>query len=440
MNKFKKIIFLAGISMFLFIGNIYATDEVNITCPKTATVGEPFTCNITTNKSVFISSDLKVYEGSTEMNKNGYIKFKATKAQDYDISLVSEDVDGVKTYKTVTVSIKNATTTTTTTTTTTKAKSDNNYLSSITINGDEIEGFKKTTSKYFIEVENDVTKVSLEAEAEDENSNVEIDGPKSLEVGDNEYTISVTSESDSTKFYKVIITRKDEEESSNTDIKSIKIKGYHLNFDKNSKTFYLNIDKEDTELDITVNLKDKNANYEIEGNENLEDGSVIKIIVEAEDGTEDTYRIIIQKKDSNYIPLIIILISLLIIIGIIIFIVIKKKKVKKENTKNSNTNKQNKEKKKKTVEEEKTIEMPSIASSIEEKNKKSINNDEFENDEDDIIHIDNDEEEKTRILSYAEREELEKTKLLNDEEINDKIDQELEKTLLFNNDNDDEDE
>lgn len=436
MKKINKILFFAIISMFLFVCNVKAED-VSITCPKTATVGEPFSCNITTNQSIVISSDLRIYEGSAEMNKSGTIKFKATKAQDYDITLAYEDVEGILKYKTATVSVKNATTTTTTTTTT-KSKSDNNYLSSITVDGEEVENFNKITSKYFVEVENDVTKIDLDAEAEDDTATVEIDGPKSLEVGDNEFTISVTSESDSTKIYKVIITRKEEEESSNNDIKNIKVKGYHLNFDKSSKTFYLTIDKEDTELDITVDLKDDTASYEIEGNENLEDGSVIKIIVEAEDGTKDTYRIIIQKKDTNYVPLIISLIIIFIIIGIVTFVIIKKKN-KKENSNNTPKNKKQVKEDKKNIEDEKTIEMPTITedNKIEELNDNENNEEDFE---DDIIHIDNDEDEKTRMLSYAEKEELEKTKLLSDDEINNKIDEELEKTLLFNYENEDYDD
>lgn len=58
----------------------------------------------------------------------------------------------------------------------------------------------------------------------------------------------------------------------------------------------------------------------------------------------------------------------------------------------------------------------------------------------DIPLIDNDEEEETRILSYAEREELERNKLL-DNDVSNTIDEELDKTLLFNyNENNDEDD
>ncbi len=47
----------------------------------------------------------------------------------------------------------------------------------------------------------------------------------------------------------------------------------------------------------------------------------------------------------------------------------------------------------------------------------------------DITPIDNDEEEETRILSYAEKEEMEKTKVLNNESLESIIDRELDSSL-----------
>lgn len=448
--KKVKLFLMFILGMLIFSVNVKAADTYGVKCDK-AYVNEPFTCSVTTTESVSISTDLKVYEGSTSMDKNGTIKFKATKIGDYDISLISDD--GETTYKTVTISVNEKTTTTKTTTTTTKAKSDNNYLESITVNGEQIESFDKTKTKYFVEVENKVKKVTVKATSEDDNATVTIDGPKVLEVGDNEYTISVKSESNTTKFYKVIVTRKDEEESSNTDIKSIKIRGYHLNFDKNSKTFYLNIKKEDTELDITVNTKDKEANYDIEGNENLEDGSVIKIIITAKNGDTDTYRIIIQKESTNIIPYIIA--AAILIIIIVIIVVVMKNKKKKDNNKDDNKDKKannNKEVISKTnknnedFENEKTIKMPPISEPKEKDNKEAYE-EEYDDDlDDEMVHIDNDEEEETRILSYAEREELERSRRQKDVEdssdVSNKIDEELNKSLLFDYEyeNDDEDD
>ena len=448
--KKVKLFLMFILGMLIFSINVKAADTYGIKCDK-AYVNEPFACSVTTAKPVSISTDLKVYEGSVSMDKNGTIKFKASKAGDYDISLISDD--GETTYKTVTISVNEKTTTTKTTTTTTKAKSDNNYLESITVNGEQIESFDKTKTKYFVEVENKVKKAIIKATSEDDASTVTIDGPKVLEVGDNEYTISVKSESNTTKFYKVIVTRKDEEESTNTDIKSIKIRGYHLNFDKNSKTFYLNIKKEDTELDITVNTKDKKANYDIEGNENLEDGSVVKIIVTAQNGDTDTYRIIIQKESTNIIPYIIG--ALILIIIIVIIVVVMKNKKKKNNNKDDNKAKKSDGKKKpinkenknnEDFENEKTIEMPPISEPKEKDNKESYEEEYDDDFDDEMVHIDNDEEEETRILSYAEREELERAKRQKEEEyssdVSNKIDEELNKSLSFDYEyeNDDEDD
>lgn len=452
--KKVKLFLMFVLGMLIFSVNVKAANTYGIKCDK-AYVNEPFACSVTTAEPVSISTDLKVYEGSVSMDKNGTIKFKASKAGDYDISLISDD--GETTYKTVTISVNEKTTTTKTTTVTTKAKSDNNYLESITVNGEQVESFEKSKTKYFVEVENKVKKAAVKATSEDDTATVTIDGPKVLEVGDNEYTISVKSESNATKFYKVIVTRKDKEESSNTDIKSIKIRGYHLNFDKNSKTFYLNIKKEDTELDITVNTKDKKANYDIEGNENLEDGSVVKIVVTAQNGDTDTYRIIIQKESTNIIPYIIG--ALILIIIIVIIAVVMKNKKKKDNDKDDNKDKKSDDKKKsinkvnqnnENYENEKTIEMPPISEPKEKDNKKSYE-EEYDDDlDDEMVHIDNDEEEETRILSYAEREELERARRQKEKEeqeddtsdVSSKIDEELNKSLSFDYEyeNDDEDD
>lgn len=467
--KKVKLLFM---SLLVFFASIMVVNaEEKLVCDKnTVEVGKSITCSYTIGDearmietdSDYLKLDSVSGNGNTQQNdhqaifqSSGKISFIAKKSGKVDIYLSTEN--GIGSITTLPIKIIEPITTkkTTTTTATTKAKSDNNYLESITVNGEQIESFDKTKTKYFAEVENKVKKATVKATSEDDNATVTIDGPKVLEVGDNEYTISVKSESNTTKFYKVIVTRKDEEESSNTDIKSIKIRGYHLNFDKNSKTFYLNIKKEDTELDITVNTKDKKANYDIEGNENLEDGSVVKIIVTAQNGDTDTYRIIIQKESTNIIPYIIGIVIFIIII--VIIVVVMKNKKKKDNDKDDNKDKKannNKEiisktnKNNEDFENEKTIEMPPISEPKEKDNKESYE-EEYDDDlDDEMVHIDNDEEEETRILSYAEREELERARKQKEEEdddtsdVSNKIDEELNKSLSFDYEyeNDDEDD
>ena len=441
----KRVTLILFMFMFCFVSIDNLQAKSTYSCNKEVPVDGYITCSVTVdNDAVKIESDgnVNIYDLKGEkyskisdyqavFYESGTVVFGPAddKYSKYIISLLNEDGRPYGSDTRVNVIAK--TTVKPTTTTTTKSLSSNNYLSTITVDGEEIENFSKNTSKYFVKVENDVSTISIEAEAEDEKAKVEIDGPDTLKIGDNEYTISVTSENDTTKFYKVIVTRNEEDESSNTDIDNIKVKGYNLNFDKNSKTFYLSINKNTTKLNIEVTLDDEKSNYEIKGNENLKDGSIVKIIVTAEDGSTDTYRIIIQKDSKSNVPLIIILISSIIIIGIVVFVLIKRKNKNKKNDKKGktaqNNQKSNSSVENKAYQDEKTIEMPPISSD-------SAGLDGYKEDDDEqIIHVDNDEEEKTRMLSYAEKVELEKN-VDENEKIKNMINDELDKTFTNSDD------
>ena len=441
----KRVTLILFMIMFCFVSIDNLQAKSTYSCNKEVPVDGYITCSVTVdNDAVKIESDgnVNIYDLKGEkyskisdyqavFYESGTVVFGPAddKYSKYIISLLTEDGRPYGSDTRVNVIAK--TTVKSTITTTTKSLSSNNYLSTITVDGEEIENFSKNTSKYFVKVENDVSTISIEAEAEDEKAKVEIDGPDTLKIGDNEYTISVTSENDTTKFYKVIVTRKEADESSNTDIDNIKVKRYNLNFDKNSKTFYLSINKNTTKLNIEVTLDDEKSNYEIKGNENLKDGSIVKIIVTAEDGSTDTYRIIIQKDSKSNVPLIIILISSIIIIGIVVFALIKRKNKKKKNDKQGktaqNNQKSNSSVENKSYQDEKTIEMPPISSD-------SAGLDGYKEDDDEqIIHVDNDEEEKTRMLSYAEKVELEKN-VDENEKIKNMINDELDKTFTNSDD------
>jgi len=56
----------------------------------------------------------------------------------------------------------------------------------------------------------------------------------------------------------------------------LKIKGYDINFSKDKQVYSLKIEKEKT-LNIEVILEDPTSSYKITGNNDLKDGSIIKI-------------------------------------------------------------------------------------------------------------------------------------------------------------------
>ena len=409
-KKLKLLIVL--LSFILFTLNVKAA--TGISCPSAATVGEVFSCTVTVDDgdTATITYDgLKLYKGSASMTSSGTVQFKALESGSYDVT-----VSGTSGTDTKTINVKTATTTTNTTTTktTTATKSSNTNLEKILINGKTIDNFDKDTKSYNVKVDYDVKKATVKAVAEDDNATVKVEGDSKLVVGDNEFTISVTSEDNTTKNYKVIITREDEEKSNSTKLKNIKVDGYKLDFDKKSKTFYLKIDSEDTELDIIVTPADKDATVKIDGNEDLEDGSIIKIIVtSADEENKSVYKIIIEKKDTNPVPFIIVGIIVLILVGVGIFIFLQNKKKEKE--------------------EKKKI----------KRNKKRFSEyadddyDELKNDNDDLDD-DNDENEETRKMPIIDNDEQEKTRMFSYEKYDDFDDLEKTKVMKFSYDEDDE--
>ena len=83
-------------------------------------------------------------------------------------------------------------------------------------------------------------------------------------------------------------------------------------------------------LEITATQEDPNAEVEIEGNKDLENGSIIKINVKAEDGSFTRYFINIEKGSSGISPIIIVIIILFLLLGGCIGIIIYRKKKKEE--------------------------------------------------------------------------------------------------------------
>lgn len=346
----KKLMFLSFVLCFVvFTGSVSAKSSYS--CNSEVVPTEDILCKVTVNTDpVLIESDgninvsditgnkySKISENKVIFYESGTVKFGPAldKYSKYIISLYNED--GSSKYQDdIRISVIAKTTTKKTTTTTIK-KSDNNYLTSILINNEQVSNFQKEQNTYYEEVENSIEKVTIDAKPEDLLASVSVNGPKTLNVGDNEYTIKVTAEDDTTRYYKVIITRK-EELSSNTKLESINIKGYDLKIDGSSKTYHLTIKENTSKLDISVVTNDSKATYEITGNENLKDGSVIKINVTAENNDNETYRLIInkEKEEKNILPFVLIGILIAIIV-VIIILLIRKNRKNKSNKNNDDT-------------------------------------------------------------------------------------------------------
>lgn len=89
--------------------------------------------------------------------------------------------------------------------------------------------------------------------------------------------------------------------SGDTTIQKFIIKEVeNFNFSNSITEYDIKLDKVVEKLEIEISLNDKNANYEIKGNENLKIGdNEISVIVTAEDGTTKEFKIKLKIVDPN---------------------------------------------------------------------------------------------------------------------------------------------
>lgn len=116
---------------------------------------------------------------------------------------------------------------------------------------------------------------------------------------------------------------------SSTYLMGIIIDKYSLDFDKDKYNYELTIADDEERLTILPLLDDNNLSYEILGNSNLKDGSLISIVVTSDNNQDKkSYNIKIHKKQLKYINkysiVFLIIIGILILINI--FRIVSKKK------------------------------------------------------------------------------------------------------------------
>lgn len=89
-------------------------------------------------------------------------------------------------------------------------------LRSLMVSGHSLnETFSQTNYTYTMTVPYDTNSLNISAVAENDTDTVEIDGADNLEVGENEVTITVRSESGKEATYQILVTREEESEEEN---------------------------------------------------------------------------------------------------------------------------------------------------------------------------------------------------------------------------------
>ncbi len=174
-------------------------------------------------------------------------------------------------------------------------RNTNNYLKTLTLSSGSIN-FNKNTLNYTMTVNYEITKINVQATTEDPKAKVTINSPN-LIVGNNTITIKVTSENEQVRTYKIVVERLSQEvkKSDNNNVTSLKVLGHNFDFNKDTLEYDLSI-KDEYALVFEISLEDAKASYKIEGNEDLKDGSVIKVLSTSESGKTKEYKFNIKKE------------------------------------------------------------------------------------------------------------------------------------------------
>lgn len=221
------------------------------------------------------------------------------------------------------------------------------YLKSLEIEDHVIE-FSKFKFTYDLTVLYEVENLVINAESATEGVKVDIENPETLEVGENKIIIKLASEDGKTSDYVINVKRLKEGEvirelSSDATLKSISFGSYSVNFFPTVVDYTIEIDSKTTSLPVLAETTDANATFEIEGNTELTDKSLITVTVTAEDGTINTYSFHIAIKKSfitDNIKTIAIAGALLLLLIILLVInKLQKNKKNKKNDKKGTTNK-----------------------------------------------------------------------------------------------------
>lgn len=226
-------------------------------------------------------------------------------------------------------------------------RSTDTTLSGITIDGTAIDEFSPTKYNYTIK-KFKATSVKVEAIPTDSNAKAEVAGPQVLAIGENEFVITVTSEKGDKATYSVIINNVDSNISKM--LKSLNIRGYNINFDKNNYVYEIRYSKnliknlhiycqpvaKDDEVTVTI---EPDINKDPSLAKDLKIGDEINITITGIDGESSKYTIKIVK-DNRINFFMILEIFILIVLIIIIIILYTKKKDSKPSKKTSTKKKE----------------------------------------------------------------------------------------------------
>lgn len=184
----------------------------------------------------------------------------------------------------------------------TRKKSDNNYLKNILLSDGVLDPvFDKLHNEYTVNVDRSVMNIEITPVLENNSSSYNKQGPDSLSLGENTYTITVTSETGEDNLYTIRVYRNP---SSNNYLSDLKIDGVTIDdFDKINPTYQITVPNSKSSITISATTEEPHATIEGLGNGtfdlNTSEVNRIQIKVTAENGTPLIYTLLITREKSD---------------------------------------------------------------------------------------------------------------------------------------------
>ena len=282
--------------------------------------------------------------------------FKAKMEQNTNIKMTNEKVaiDGteVKLVSNSDIDIKIA-----------RALSTNNDITSLTSSiGTFDKPFDKNVLEYTLYVDYWVKSVTLNGVLGDEYASTLAFKEYALTGDTTVITLPVVAENGDIKSYTINVV-KVYPKSTNNYLSKLEIEGYELKFNKDTLEYSIKVSSDVETLDITAVAEDSSARVNIYGNSDFKEGeNTVTVVVTAEDGSERTYTITVDKeakkevvdknednteeeKSNNQLEKTIIIILIILVIIGLLYLIFKKddeEDIIVTSNKNNNNNKNSK--------------------------------------------------------------------------------------------------
>lgn len=299
-----------------------------------------------------------IYVGDELLNKDSVVltfTFRTKMEQTTTIKVVEEkaafDGDAINVNSNSTIDIKID-----------RALSTNNDITSLNSSiGTFDKPFNKDVLEYTLYVDYWVKSVTLNGVLGDKYASTLAFKEYTLTGDTTVITLPVVAENGNIKSYTINVV-KVYPKSTNNYLSKLEIEGYEIDFNKDTLEYSIKVSSDVETLDITAVAEDASARVNIYGNSNFKEGeNKVTVVVTAEDGSERTYTITVDKEakkevvkeetkeeengNSQLEKTIIIILIILVIIGLL-YLIFKKDDEEDIIVTSNNNNNNNKNSKK----------------------------------------------------------------------------------------------